>query len=100
MPEGAVRRVDDGGGGVGGRGGGGALGKDSVLECKLPVMRSIRSGGEKFSLLSVTSLDRLEAVGGKRASAADTAEVIQYCRRRSSHSFPKTALKHLFGFQK
>lgn len=52
--------------------GGDAFGKSSVQECKLPAMRSIRRGGEKFFLISVTSLGRLEAAGGKRESVADT----------------------------
>lgn len=49
-----------------------AFGKNSVQECKLPVMRSIRRGGEKFFLISVTSLGRLEAAGGKSESVAGT----------------------------
>lgn len=49
-----------------------AFGKNSVQECKLPAMTSIRRGGEKFLLISVTSLDRLKAAGEKRESAAET----------------------------
>lgn len=49
-----------------------AFGKNSMQECKLPAMTSIRRGGEKFLLISVTSLDRLKAAGEKRESAAET----------------------------